>query len=45
MARTSLRHIRVASVDELKKRNLEGNDEFNASPAVFRRNRFDLGVA
>lgn len=45
MARTFLRHIRVASVDELKRRILKGIDEFNASPVVFRWNKFDLGVA
>jgi transposase len=45
MARTFLRHIRVASVDELKTRILKGIDEFNASPVVFRWNKFDLGVA
>jgi len=45
MARTFLRHIRVNSVDELKVRILKGIDEFNASPVVFRWNKFDLGVA
>lgn len=45
MARTFLRHIRVNSVDELKARILKGIDEFNASPVVFRWNKFDLGVA
>jgi transposase len=45
MARTFLRHIRVQSVDELKARILKGIDEFNASPVVFRWNKFDLGVA
>jgi transposase len=44
MARTFLRHIRVASVDELKARIFKGIDEFNASPVVFRWNKFDLGV-
>jgi transposase len=42
MARTFLRHIRVDSVDELKARILAGIDEFNASPVVFRWNKFDL---
>ena len=42
--RTFLRHIRVNSVDELKARILKGIDEFNASPVVFRWNKFDLGV-
>jgi transposase len=45
MARTFLRHIRVKSIDELKTRILKGIDEFNASPVVFRWNKFDLGVA
>lgn len=44
MARTFLRHIRVDSVDELKARILQGIDEFNASPVVFRWNKFDLGL-
>lgn len=44
MARTFLRHIRVNSVDELKARILKGIDEFNASPVIFRWNKFDLGV-
>jgi transposase len=45
MARTFLRHIRVKSVDELKERILKGIAEFNATPVVFRWNKFDLGVA
>lgn len=45
MARTFLRHIRVESVEELKARILKGIDEFNASPVVFRWNKFDLGGA
>jgi len=44
MARTFLRHIRVDSVNELKARILKGIDEFNASPVVFRWNKFDLGL-
>lgn len=44
MARTFLRHIRVCSIDELKARIIKGIDEFNASPVVFRWNKFDLGV-
>jgi transposase len=44
MARTFLRHIRVKSIDELKERILKGIAEFNASPVVFRWNKFDLGV-
>ncbi len=35
MARTVLRHIRVHSLDELKRRILQGIDEINASPAPF----------
>jgi len=45
MARTFLRHIRVKSIDELKGRILKGIAEFNATPVVFRWNKFDLGVA
>ena len=45
MARTFLRHIRVKSNDELKARILTGIAEFNASPVVFRWNKFDLGLA
>ena len=45
MARTFLRHIRVQSIDELKVRILQGVAEINASPVVFRWNKFDLGVA
>ena len=45
MARTFLRHMRVKSIDELKARILKGIEEFNASPVVFRWNKFDLGVA
>ena len=44
MARTFLRHIRVKSVQELKERILKGIAEFNATPVVFRWNKFDLGV-
>ena len=45
MARTFLRHIRVASVAELKTRILQGIDEINAAPVILRWNKFDLGVA
>ena len=45
MARTFLRHIRVKSKEELKTRILKGIAEINASPVVFRWNKFDLGVA
>ena len=44
MTRTFLRHIRVDSTEELKHRILLGIEEFNASPVVFRWNKFDLGV-
>jgi transposase len=44
MARTFLRHIRVSSKDELKKRIVDGIAEFNSAPVVFRWNKFDLGV-
>ena len=44
MARTFLRHIRVTSIQELKARILKGIDEINASPVVFRWNKFNLGV-
>lgn len=42
MARTFLRHIRVASIHELKARILKGIDEMNATPVVFRWKKFDL---
>ena len=45
MARTFLRHIRVASKDELKSRILKGIAEINASPVVFRWNKFELDLA
>ena len=44
MARTFLRHIRVSSNEELKQRILQGIREINASPVVFRWNKFDLGI-
>jgi transposase len=44
MARTFLRHIRVSSKDELKKRILTGIREFNSSPVVFRWKKFDLEI-
>lgn len=44
MARTFLRHIRVASLDELKTRILQGVDEMNQLPVVFRWNTFDIGI-
>ena len=45
MARTFLRHIRVASVAELKARILKGIDEMNSAPVVFRWKNFDLTQA
>lgn len=45
MARTFLRHIRVASIPELKARILKGVEEMNATPVVFRWKKFDLGLA
>ena len=45
MARTFLRHIRVAPIPELKARILKGIDEMNAAPVVFRWKKFDLEVA
>jgi len=44
MTRSFLRHIRVKSKDELKTRILKGIAEINASPVVFRWNKFDLGL-
>ena len=44
MARTFLRHIRVASLDELRQRIRSGVDEMNQLPVVFRWNRFDIGI-
>ncbi len=45
MARTFLRHMRVASIEELKARIIKGIGEMNAAPVVFRWKKFDLGVA
>ena len=45
MARTFLRHIRVASKEELKDRILKGIAEFNETPVPFRWRKFDLGLA
>ena len=42
MARTFLRHIRVASWDELKTRILKGVAEMNDQPVTFRWTKFDL---
>jgi transposase len=41
MARTFLRHIRVSSWDELRRRVLLGIAEMNAQPVVFRWSKFD----
>jgi transposase len=41
MARSFLRHIRVKSLDELKKRILQGIAEINAAPVVHRWKNFD----
>ena len=41
MARTFLRHIRVATIDELADRILKGIAEINASPVVHRWKNFD----
>lgn len=45
MARTFLKHIRVQSKDELKKRILLGIKEINDSPVVFQWKKFDLELA
>ena len=45
MARTFLRHIRVASVDELKARILQGIDEMNEAPVQFRWRALDLELS
>ena len=42
MARSFLRHIRVASLDELKQRILVGIDEMNAHPVRRQWKRFDF---
>ena len=42
MARTFLRHIRVASLDELRQRILQGIDEMNAHPVRFTWKKFDF---
>jgi len=44
-APTFLRHIRVASVDELKARILQGIDEMNEAPVQFRWRAFDLELS
>jgi transposase len=42
MARTFLRHLRVASLDELKQRSLKGIEEMNAHPVRFQWRNFDF---
>ena len=42
MARSFLRHIRVASLDELRQRILKGIDEMNAHPVRFQWKNFDF---
>lgn len=42
MTRSFLRHIRVASLDELKQRILKGIDEMNAHPVRFQWKSFDF---
>jgi transposase/biotin operon repressor len=42
MARTFLRHIRVASTDELKERIALGIAEMNAAPVIYRWRNFEL---
>jgi hypothetical protein len=44
LSRTFLHHIRINTIEELKARIIKGIDEINASPVVFRWNKFDLGV-
>lgn len=44
MARTFLRHIRVSSKDELKKRILKGIKEFNDTPVIYRWKKFDFDI-
>lgn len=44
MARTFLRHLRVASIGELKERILKGIEEMNANPVIYRWKKFDLGL-
>ena len=45
MARSFLRHIRVASLEELRARILKGIDEMNAHPVRFQWKKFDLDLA
>ena len=45
MARTFLRHIRVASAAELRSRILKGIAEMNENPVQLRWRNFDLGIS
>jgi len=45
MARSFLRHLRVASIEELRARILKGVDEMNAQPVRFQWKKFDLELA
>jgi transposase len=45
MARTFLKHIRVQSKDELKRRILLGIEEMNRAPVIFRWKKFGLELA
>ena len=45
VARTFLRHMRVASTEELKARILQGIPEMNEAPVQFRWRNFDLDIA
>jgi transposase len=44
MARTFLKHIRVASVQEIKERIILGIKEMNANPVIHRWKKFDFAV-
>lgn len=45
MARSFLRHIRVSSKMELKRRILKGIKEINSDPVVYRWKKFDLEIS
>jgi transposase len=45
MPRTFLRHIRVNSREELKNRIMQGIEEINSAPVVYRWKKFDFGLA
>ena len=45
MERTFLKHIRVESKTELKKRILQGIKEFNDMPVVFKWRNFDFNLS